>query len=198
MATSSKKALTEFLSESQEIVEAFSTNLLRLNVENGEPDPDLVNGVFRGAHSLKGLAGMFGVARLAELAHHAEDLLESLRMGRAPFDRGAVDLLLEFASLATRMISEVSRGEESANTSLASAELAARLSSAATPGTEPASADPLDAMGLDATIRAVLTEYEEHRLRENLRKKQKLLCVRARFDLATFDQGLAEMNARPT
>jgi len=196
LASSSKKALAEFLSESQEIVEAFSANLLRLDVEHGEPDPELVNGVFRGAHSLKGLAGMFGVARLAELAHSAEDLLEALRMGRASFDRGAVDLLLEFASLATRMISEVSRGEESPFAAQSSAELSRRLSSAATPGTAPGEADPLDAIGLDASVRAVLTEYEEHRLRENLRRGQKLMRVRARFDLATFDQGLAEMNTR--
>jgi two-component system chemotaxis sensor kinase CheA len=196
LASSSKKALAEFLSEAQEIVEAFSANVLRLEVERGEPDPELVNGIFRGAHSLKGLAGMFGVSRLSDLAHHAEDLLDALRMGRAPFDRPAVDLLLEFATLATAMIGEVSRGEETPTSTASGAELARRLSAAATPGSAPGSADPLDAVGLDAGVRAVLTEYEEHRLRENVRKGLRLLRVRARFELSTFDQGLAELNAR--
>jgi len=201
VASSSKRALAEFLSESQEIVEAFAANLLRLDVDADgdapppEPEPALVNAIFRGAHSLKGLAGMFGVARLSELAHHAEDLLDALRMGRAPFDRAAVDLLLEFANLCTALIGEVSRGEESAASHAASAELAARLASAAAPGSAPAPRDVLDATGLDPAVRAVLTEYEEHRLRENVRRGLALLRVSARFDLATFDQGLAEINA---
>ncbi|MBS2029574.1 MAG: chemotaxis protein CheA [Deltaproteobacteria bacterium] len=196
MASSSKKALAEFLSESQEIVEAFAANLLRLDVEKGEPDPELVNAIFRGAHSLKGLAGMFGVGRLSDLAHNAEDLLDALRMGRARFDRAAVDLLLEFANLATALIGEVARGEESPASGASVTQLVSRLQTASRPAPPTTSVDPLDAMGLDASVRAVLTEYEEHRLRENVKKGLRLLRVRARFELATFDQGLADLNGR--
>ena len=45
-------------------------------------DPELVNRLFRSAHSLKGLAGMFGLDGVSELAHHLEDVLDGLRMGR--------------------------------------------------------------------------------------------------------------------
>jgi two-component system chemotaxis sensor kinase CheA len=195
----SSKALSEFLSEAQEIIEAFSAGLLRLDVDQDDPDPHLVNAVFRGAHSLKGLSGMFGVVRLSELAHQAEDLLDALRMGRVPFDRGAVDLLLEFANLASAMVGEVSRGSEGTGprgTAKKAQALGAKLAAAASPGSEPLSDDPLDHLGLEPNVRAVLTEYEEHRLRENIKKGQQLLRVRCRFELATFDQGLAEVNAR--
>ena len=195
MASSSKRALAEFLSESQEIIEAFAANLLRLEPDRSEPDPELVNGIFRGAHSLKGLAGMFGVVRLAELAHHAEDLLDALRMGRTRFDRAAVDLLLEFANLCSVIIGEVSRGEETAGTTEVASVLTRRLAEACAPPKAPAAADVLDAV-IEPSVRAVLTEYEEHRLRENLRKGLRLLRVRARFELASFDQGLGELNGR--
>ena len=56
--------------------------------------------------------------------------------------------------------------------------------------------DPLDRLELDAQVRAVFTEYEEHRLRENVRRGVALFRVRAAFDLSDFDTGLAELNAR--
>jgi two-component system chemotaxis sensor kinase CheA len=55
--------------------------------------------------------------------------------------------------------------------------------------------DPLDALGLDPQLRAVFTEYEEHRLRENVKKGVSLYKVRAVFSLADFDKGLAGLNA---
>ena len=58
-----------------------------------EVAPDLVNRVFRSAHSLKGLAGMFGLEAIGELAHHLEDILDRLRLGRLALDSPAVDLL---------------------------------------------------------------------------------------------------------
>ena len=41
----------------------------------------------------------------------------------------------------------------------------------------------------------MLTEYEEHRLRENLRRNRKLYMLRSAFDLSNFDVGLAEIDA---
>ncbi len=57
--------------------------------------PDLVNRVFRSAHSLKGLAGMFGLVGIGDLAHHMEDILDALRLGRMRFDSPAVSILDE-------------------------------------------------------------------------------------------------------
>ncbi len=198
MATPSK-ALAEFLSEAQEIVEAFAAELLKLDAGLPEPSPELVNSAFRGAHSLKGLAGMFGVSRLADVAHQAEDLLDALRMGRVAMDRRAIDLLLEFANLASAMVGEVSREDDGTGpkgTSALATALGARLAKAALPAAVATAPDLLEMAGLDASVRAVLTEYEEHRLRENLRKGLSLLRVRCRFDLADFDQRLADANLR--
>ncbi len=192
------KALSEFLSEAQETIDSLSRDLLALGeARAGEPDPDLVNRIFRAAHTLKGSGAMFGATHLSALAHAAEDLLDDLRMGRVQFDEGLLDLLLEAVEGFQRMIAELGEGvaDEGASGGLA-ASLNERIQRRRQGGPEAKRADPLDEAGLEPAVRNVLTEYEEHRLRENLRKGVALLKVRAAFDLADFDKGLAELNAR--
>ena len=64
-------SLEEFLVEAEEIVEALNSDLMRLDVLGGdEPDPDLLNSIFRSAHTLKGLSGMFGFELMVEVSHN--------------------------------------------------------------------------------------------------------------------------------
>ena len=81
-------AENEFLAEAQELVEGMSRDLLLLDqsMREGEPSPDLLNGLFRGVHTLKGLSGMFGFHTDGRLAHGLEDLLDHVRLGRATLD----------------------------------------------------------------------------------------------------------------
>ena len=80
----SHQALEEFLAESEELLEKLNRDLAVLgeSADAGQENPDLVNGIFRDAHSLKGLAGMFGFNDIAELSHHLENLLDNLRLGK--------------------------------------------------------------------------------------------------------------------
>ena len=72
-----EKALQEFLSEAQEIVEAFNRSLLRLDQDraSGRYDPEAVNDAFRSVHSLKGLSGLFGVTRMTTRPGTRETIL---------------------------------------------------------------------------------------------------------------------------
>ncbi|MCM2334503.1 MAG: Hpt domain-containing protein, partial [Anaeromyxobacteraceae bacterium] len=194
MADRSQKALTDFVSEAQETIDALGKDLMHLEGRGGEPDPDVLNAVFRGAHSLKGLSSMFGVERMARLAHALEDLLDDVRMGRRPIDRGTMDLLLEAPEVFSRIIAE-----ESSGTPPTTLDQATRLTDRLRAGDltqQPAAEDPLDAVALGPEVRQVLTEYEEHRLRANVVKGLGLFRVRVAFDLATFDKELADLNAR--
>ncbi len=195
MADRSQKALAEFVSEAQETIDALGKNLMRLDACGAEePGPDLLNAVFRGAHSLKGLSSMFGVERMARLAHALEDLLDDIRMGRRPLDRGATDLLLETPEVFSRIIAEEASGSPPTT-----ADAAARLTDRLRAGEArraPAGSDPLDALALGPDIRRLLTEYEEHRLRANVEKKIGLFRVRVSFELASFDKDLAGLGAR--
>jgi len=63
----------EFVAEAQEIVDALNRDLIAVEDEMrtgaDEIDPDRLNNLFRSAHSLKGIAGMFGLEEVAGLAH---------------------------------------------------------------------------------------------------------------------------------
>lgn len=194
MTDRTQKALSDFVSEAQEIIDALGKGMMRLAAAGAEPEPELLNSVFRAAHSLKGLASMFGVERLTRLAHALEDALDDLRMGRRVLDAGALDLLLEAPEVFSRIISEESAGAPPA-THDAAARLTERLRAeervAAVPGE-----DPLDAVALGPEVRRLLTEYEEHRLRASVRKGLGLFRVRVAFGLGGFDAGLAALSAR--
>src|SRR6266542_7018772 len=123
----SQKALSEFVSESQEAIDLLGRELMQLDDSGGdEPAPDVINSVFRSAHSLKGLSSMFGVERMARLAHALEDLLDAVRMGRRKLDPAAIDLLLETPEVFSRIISEQAAGEPPRSAD-AAARLAERL-----------------------------------------------------------------------
>ncbi len=187
---------SEFLAESAEILETLGRDLLVLDEgRGGELDPELLNGIFRGAHSLKGLAGMFGEDRLATLAHAAEDLLDHLRLGKVEASDPVVDSLVEVVDVLQALLAEASREETTGALGSRATGLAARLRGL-TQATAPAQVDLLDQLDLDPATRKVFTEYEEHRLRENLRKGMSLYRVRAEFDLSDFDVGLAKLNGQ--
>jgi two-component system, chemotaxis family, sensor kinase CheA len=59
----------------------------------------------------------------------------------------------------------------------------------------PAPSDPLDQVVLDPAVRGVLTEYEEHRLRDNVSKGVPLYKARVEYPLDDFDTRLTELNA---
>jgi two-component system chemotaxis sensor kinase CheA len=194
MPDRTQKALSEFVSEAQETIDLLGRELMKLDGAHGDPAPDVVNAVFRAAHSLKGLSSMFGVERMSRLAHALEDLLDDVRMGRRTLDRAAMDLLLDAPEVFSRIIAEESAGE-APRTADAAARLTERLR-AGEPARAPAAEDPLDAIALGPEVRAVLTEYEEHRLRANVQKGIALHRVRVSFELASFDEDLGALSGR--
>src|ERR1700745_3452554 len=100
--TPQDKAREEFFSEAQELVDGLGRDLLPLdeNLKRGSlVDPELVNDVFRAVHTLKGLAGLFGAARMTGLSHELEDVLDDLRLGRIEVSTGVLDLLFQAVEL---------------------------------------------------------------------------------------------------
>jgi two-component system chemotaxis sensor kinase CheA len=192
MADQSQR-LADFLSEAQEAVDLLGKDLLRLDGVT-EPEPDLLNAIFRAAHTLKGLASMFGVERMARLAHALEDVLDDLRMGRRAADRTTIDLLVEAPEVFTRLMAEEAAGT-APHAGDDPEDLARRLRAVA-PRPGGSDDDALDGAGIGPEIRAVLTEYEEHRLRSNVGKGIPLLKVKVTFDLAAFDRELSGLSAR--
>jgi two-component system chemotaxis sensor kinase CheA len=82
-----------FLEEAREILEDVGRLLLEL--EQDPENAELVAGVFRAAHTLKGAAGVAGFTEVEELTHLLEEVLSRVRDGRLAVDGDLIDLLLE-------------------------------------------------------------------------------------------------------
>jgi len=179
----------EFLAESQEIVEALSRDLLVLDQtqKEGNPDPDLINEVFRGVHTLKGIAGMFGYHQVGAVAHALEDLLDDLRLGRVALSQDVLDVLFEGVENFQRLLGEAS-GESSDVDLSRYAQSIERVS-----GAKAAAPNDLEGYDLDPGVLAVLTEYEEHRLRTNVDQGIPLYRLEVRFSLASIDTELESL-----
>src|SRR5439155_14853589 len=100
------KAREEFFSEAQELVDGLGRDLLALDegLKRGSTDPELINDVFRAVHTLKGLSGLFGAARMTGLSHELEDVLDDLRLGRIELGSGVLDLLFQAVELYARIL----------------------------------------------------------------------------------------------
>ncbi len=181
----------EFLSEAQEIIEALSRDLLLLDQaqKEGSSQHDLINEVFRGVHTLKGIAGMFGYARVGSLAHSLEDLLDGLRLGKVKLDAGVLDLLFEGVENFQRLLGETEDAPEVDMDSFQ--QKLGGVGEALAPA-----GDVLDDYDIDPNVLAVLTEYEEHRLRTNVAGGVSLFRLRAHFSLTTIDSQLEDLKNR--
>ncbi|HTX03304.1 MAG TPA: response regulator [Candidatus Acidoferrales bacterium] len=94
MTTISERLLTTFLGELQERLAAFEQDLLALEgVTSDDERHELINGLFREAHSLKGAANAVGLAEIADVCHRAEDLLATCRDQPAALDERSVETL---------------------------------------------------------------------------------------------------------
>jgi two-component system, chemotaxis family, sensor kinase CheA len=187
--------LADFVVEAVETVEALGRELVRLDAGGaGEPSPAILNAVFRQAHSLKGLASLYGQGAMAGLAHAAEDLLDRLRLGRVQLREPVMDALSETVELLQRMAVAAEAGLDAALLERAQAMVVALEQLSAAP--ERVVPDGLAQLELPPGVRAVLTEYEEHRLRETLRQRGLVWRFAVRWQLADFDLHLPALVER--
>ena len=81
--------LEQFLQEARENLAFIDQNIEDI----GGDDPELLNSVFRAAHTLKGGSGIVGFDSVKDITHHAEDLLDMLRAQKIEFQDGMTEAL---------------------------------------------------------------------------------------------------------
>ncbi|MEW6439876.1 MAG: chemotaxis protein CheW [bacterium] len=86
--------LNEFINESREHLATIEADLLAIEECGAEIDEELVNKVFRAAHSIKGGSGFFGLNKVKELAHSSETVLDMLRSRKMAPNAEITNLLL--------------------------------------------------------------------------------------------------------
>ena len=105
----SDEFISIFLSEAKEIVEGLENDLVLL--EDNKSDEDLLNKIFRSAHTLKSSAGTVGFTTMSELNHVAENLLEKVRSGKLDVTPQMITVLLEFLDTVKLMLQNIVDGK---------------------------------------------------------------------------------------
>jgi two-component system chemotaxis sensor kinase CheA len=91
-----------FLQESAEHVESMEAGLLALR--SAPDDVEILNAIFRSAHSIKGGAGSFGLTHLVRFTHGLESLLDRLRSLEMPATAEVISLLLQSVDVLRAML----------------------------------------------------------------------------------------------
>ena len=140
-----------FLDESHEHLQSLNEGLLRLE-ENME-EIDAVNDIFRNAHTLKGMSATMGFAKIAELTHEMEDVLDLVRKSQLKLNEDIIDTLFKCLDSLEQMVDSVGNGE--AEDVVDVSDLVAKLSSISKGTPAPAAAAPAGAVaptgGADGT-----------------------------------------------
>ena len=100
-----QEILQDFLIESFELVEKLDEDLVEL--ESRPDDLDLLNGIFRVAHTIKGASSFLNFDVLTHLTHHMEDVLNKARHGELSITPEVMDVILESVDLMKALLEKI-------------------------------------------------------------------------------------------
>ncbi len=145
-----------FFAESSEALDSMENALLKLSA--GDADLELINTIFRVAHSIKGGAATFGFTEVAAFTHTLETLLDQLRSGKRRVEPSLVDTLLQSGDVMREMLHATQQKQpiDKARVSALHAVIEGIMNSAgngAAPGPAPAPAAPAP-LALPADVRS--------------------------------------------
>jgi two-component system, chemotaxis family, sensor kinase CheA len=102
-------ALASFLEEAEECLNLMEQSLLEM--DSGSMNPELLNDIFRMAHTIKGNASSLGLEDLAEFSHTVEDLLDAYRVKRAALRKSTISLMLKTVDELRVLVPAASAGK---------------------------------------------------------------------------------------
>lgn len=181
-----KALLSEYLSESEELLDSLLADLDALASSGGTPDTNRVNRAFRTVHSLKGLSAMMGLGEVQALAHDFEDILDDLRLGQLALNERTSASLQEAGAGLAALVGGAARGTVSEDDFDRLRQLLAAVA-AKNRERAPKGESGLAALNLDSRERALLTEYEEHRINENARAGRPFYAITVTFEVGKLD-----------
>ena len=107
-----QEILQDFLVESFELVEKLDEDLVEL--ESNPEDLELLNGIFRVAHTIKGASSFLNFDVLTHLTHHMEDVLNKARHGEVVITPDIMDVVLESIDLMKTLLETIRDTSEDA------------------------------------------------------------------------------------
>jgi two-component system chemotaxis sensor kinase CheA len=179
----------EFIAEAEDLLQESQNLILEIqDTYSTGINPDTINALFRTMHTLKGVSGLFGLQGVTKLSHALETLMDDVRLGRIEVKESVVSFLFKNLDILRGLVEAAGNdGEEE--------DIAAYLKDIE--NFRNRQKDQEEAISpeavIDPSIMRVLTEYEEHRLRANMKDGKGLYLAKAVFSLDIFDTALANM-----
>ncbi|WP_318842377.1 Hpt domain-containing protein [Virgibacillus alimentarius] len=102
--------LEMFLDEGREHLQAVNDNLLKL--EKYPHDFNLVEAIFRSAHTLKGMAATMGFEDIAALTHQMENILDKIRNNKLPISTEVIDITFLAIEYLEEMVNSIGEGSD--------------------------------------------------------------------------------------
>ncbi len=94
-----------FIDETKEHVQNLNTQILELEQE--PENADVINEIFRAAHSLKGMAGTMGFKRMQTLTHDMENVFSEVRNGAIKVNASMIDVLFQCLDALEEYLSNI-------------------------------------------------------------------------------------------
>lgn len=104
-----QELLEGFLTETTELLEKLDDDLVAL--EKAPSDADLLNGIFRSIHTVKGASSFLGFELLVTVTHKTEDVLNRLRRGELTVTPEIMDVILEAVDLVKVLVADIKGGD---------------------------------------------------------------------------------------
>ncbi|MDD3731584.1 MAG: chemotaxis protein CheA [candidate division Zixibacteria bacterium] len=100
-----KEIINDFLVEADELIISLDNNLVKL--EEAPDDLELLNEIFRAAHTIKGTSGFLGLEQVTTLTHKMEDILNKLRKSEIVVTPRIMDILLKSLDYLKMLLNNV-------------------------------------------------------------------------------------------
>ncbi|MEI8026545.1 MAG: chemotaxis protein CheA [Pseudomonadota bacterium] len=102
---SDPEMMNDFLSNADDLMENLDTQILAL--EQNPTSKNVIEEIFRAAHTLKGAAGMFGFKALERVMHRLENYFDLVRKGKAVANPDTIDVVFQAMDVMRKLLDGV-------------------------------------------------------------------------------------------
>lgn len=150
--------LDVFIDESKEHLQAINDNLLEL--EQNPENIDIVNEIFRSAHTLKGMSATMGYEDLANLTHKMENVLDAIRNHKITVTTELLDIVFRSVDDLEAMVVSIAEGGDGKRDVTEIVELLKALESGKSPASSVNKAQPTKERATDTTNSSESTDND--------------------------------------
>ncbi|HZS48935.1 MAG TPA: ATP-binding protein [Blastocatellia bacterium] len=180
---------TQIAEEIERLIGRIKEQFRQLQQEPVKKQPEILSDLFRSAHTLKAVYSTGGFDEQAGLAHEFERILDSLRFGAKISNKEALQKLEE-------TLRAFEKGIDIPGSANRQVKRSRKVPATERDEARAGNASLIDQLEIPDDLRSALTEFEDHRLAENLRSERNIFEISVVFASKGFDKELAALRER--